>query len=229
MSLLEEHKDERRKRILAAARRLVITEGYDGLTMRDLARASRVSVPTLYNLFGSKDAILVAELEASARVIAGKLIPGKSFFANGMAAFDAGMELIESSPEFFRAVMRMAMTSPETAPMRRRAEEGFIAIMAGNLSAAKAAGQLAAWAEPAIVARHMFAHHMACFLAWGMDELDLPAFRIAALSGICHLLIGVARGQFATEVEASLRAVLRQTPTFLTTRKEETRVTSRRR
>lgn len=225
MSLFEEHKDERRKRIRAAARKLVVTEGYDGLTMRDLARVARVSVPTLYNLFGSKDAILVAELEASAAEIASALVPTKSFFQNGMAAFEAGMQLIESSPEFYRAVMRMGLTSPLSAPMRQRAEQGYIAIMAGNLAAAKAAGQLASWAEPAIVARHMFALYMSCFLAWSLGELDQPTFRAAALSGICHLLAGVARGQFAADVEARLQSLLRDPP--LTRFKEVRHVASR--
>lgn len=212
MSLLEEHKEERRARITAAARKLVATKGYDGLTMRDLARVARVSVPTLYNLFGSKDAILVAELEASAKRIASKLVVTDSFFGNAMTAFEAGMAQIEESPEFHRACMQMALTSTESIEMRQRAEEAYIAIMAGNLAAAKAAGQLAPWAEPAIVARHLFALYMACFLAWGMGQLDLPTFRAAALSGVCHLLIGVARGAFATEVEARLRGLLREQP-----------------
>jgi AcrR family transcriptional regulator len=63
MGLLEDQKAERRARILAAARRLIAERGFDGLTMRDLAQASRVSVPTLYNLFGGKLALLVGELE----------------------------------------------------------------------------------------------------------------------------------------------------------------------
>jgi AcrR family transcriptional regulator len=209
MSLFEENKAERRTRILAAARKLVAERGYDGLTMRDLARAARVSVPTLYNLFGSKDAILVAELEAEAGRIAARVPIGDGFFARGMAAFEAGMQMIEEAPEFHRAVMRMFLTSPETAPMRRRTEDGFIAIMAANLVAAQRAGQLADWAQPAIVARHMFGQYMSVFLAWGIGELDLPSFRAAAQSGICHILIGVARGPFAAEVEAKLRELAR--------------------
>jgi AcrR family transcriptional regulator len=208
MSLFEENKAERRARILAAARKLVAKRGYDGLTMRDLARAAKVSVPTLYNLFGGKDAILVAELQAAAARMAAALPPPEAgFFARGAATFEAGMRMIEEAPDFFRAVIRMVFTSPETAPMRHRAEDAFIAIMADNLAAAKRAGQLAAWADPVIVARHMFAQYSACFLGWGMGELDLPSFRIAALSGICHLLIGVARGPFASEVEARIREV----------------------
>jgi AcrR family transcriptional regulator len=206
MSLFEHHKAERRERIRLAARRLVAKHGYDGLTMRDLAREAAVSVPTLYNLFGSKDAILAAEVEVMAAAIAAQLpLGGDSFFKRGQAAFDASMQQIEQAPELYRGVMQVFMTSPETGPMRRRAEHAFTALIAGNLIAARAAGQLADWAEPMIVARHMFTSYMAVFLSWGIGELDLAGFRATALSSVCHLLAGVARGQFATDVEAQLR------------------------
>src|SRR5262245_6474359 len=99
MSLFDEHKAERRARIGKAARQLIAERGYEGLTMRDLAQKARVAVPTLYNLFGSKDAILIAELEAHANHVASQLrLGGDSFFARGMAAFEAGMRVVEEVP-----------------------------------------------------------------------------------------------------------------------------------
>lgn len=208
MSLLEEHKAERRARILATARKLLATRGYDGLTMRELAAEARVSVPTLYNLFGSKDAILVAEMEASAVKIARSILTsGDSFFARCSAAFDTGMRLIEDDPALFRAVTKMFLTSQDAQPMRQRVEDNFVAVMQSNLTAAKAAGQLADWAEPAVVARHIFALYMSAFMVWSMGELELEDFRAIALSGSCHLLAGVTRGPFAVEVEACLREI----------------------
>src|SRR5688572_19621571 len=163
MSLFEAHKAERKARIIAVARELVTKHGYEGLTMRDRAAAARLAVPPLYHCIGRKHAILVAELERSAVVIASRIQQHGSFFARGMAAFEAGMDLIEEQPGFFRAVMRMFLTSPETAPMRRRSEEGYIAIMASNLRAAKQAGQLLEYVEPEIVARYMYGVYMSCF------------------------------------------------------------------
>jgi AcrR family transcriptional regulator len=206
MSLFDEHKAERRERILEVARRLVAERGYEGLTMRDLARAAKVSVPTLYNLFGSKDAILVTELEAMAAKIAQAMpTTGDSFLQRGMATFDAGMAILEASPAFFRAVMQMFLTSSETIDARRRVELEFIEIMATTLRAAKAAGQLADWADPSIVARHMYTQHSAMYLAWSLGEVDFATFRAATLSGHAHILAGVARGAFAVEVEAALK------------------------
>jgi AcrR family transcriptional regulator len=206
MSLFDEHKADRRERIIAAAKTLVAERGYEGLTMRDLARAAKVSVPTLYNLFGSKDAILVSELEDMAAKI-GRAMPttGDSFLQRGMATFDAGMQILEASPAFFRAVMQMFLTSSETIDARRRVELGFVEIMAATLRAAQAAGQLADWADPMIVARHMYMQHSAMFLAWSLGEVDFATFRAATLSGHAHILAGVARGPFAVEVEAALR------------------------
>ena len=213
MSLFEAHKAERRARIIAAARELVTKHGYDGLTMRDLAAAARVSVPTLYNLFGSKDAILAAELARTAVVISTRIQQqGTSFFARGMAAFEAGMDMIEEQPAFFRAVMQMFLTSAESGDRRRASEAGYIAIMTANLRAAKAAGQFAAWAEPEVVARHMYGLYVSIFLAWAADELDMKAFRTAALSGICHLLVGVTLGPFHDEALARLQQLYQEAP-----------------
>lgn len=207
MSLLAEHKAERRAHIQRVAARLVAERGYDGLTMRDLAHAARVSVPTLYNQFGSKDAILIAELEARIATIATRLAPipaTASFFERGFAAFDAGQRLIEDAPEFFRACARMFMTSPEAQQMRRHADEASIAMIRDNLAAAKAAGQLAEWADPDTVARHAMALYNATFLAWAIGELDLAQLRATASSGMCHLLLGVARGAYGADVHAAL-------------------------
>jgi hypothetical protein len=120
------------------------------------------------------------------------------------------MDQIEEQPAFFRAVMQMFLTSPESGELRRRSEDGYIAIMASNLRAAKEAGQLADWAEPEVVARHMYGLYVSIFLAWAAGEYDFPSFREAALSGVCHLLMGVTRGPFAAEVEARLKKLYRE-------------------
>jgi AcrR family transcriptional regulator len=205
MSLFDEHKSERRRRILAVARKQLAKHGYDGLTMRDLAQAARVSVPTLYNLFGGKDTILAAAMAESVERVASLAVPADvSFFGRAMIGFDAGMAMIADAPDFYRRLIPLFMTSPDAQPIRHRTEAGFHALMTANLAAARDARQLAPWAEPRVVAGHMWGQYMAAFLHWGTGGCDLDGFRIIALSGICHILIGVARGRFADEVEAKL-------------------------
>jgi AcrR family transcriptional regulator len=64
MASHEENKAERRARILQAMRALIRETGRTGLSMRALALRADVSLATPYNLFGSKEAILKALLEA---------------------------------------------------------------------------------------------------------------------------------------------------------------------
>ncbi len=60
---LTERQIRRRENILAAARELITERGYDGVTMRDLAKASGVAPKTLYHQFESKEKLLRAAVE----------------------------------------------------------------------------------------------------------------------------------------------------------------------
>jgi len=55
--------DRRRNKILEAARSIIETEGVQGLSVRQLANRSGLVVKTLYNLYGSKENILVSLIE----------------------------------------------------------------------------------------------------------------------------------------------------------------------
>jgi AcrR family transcriptional regulator len=59
----EDAKDDRRRRIVEAARDLIRETGDTGLTMRAIAARASVSLATPYNLYGSKRAIAVAVLD----------------------------------------------------------------------------------------------------------------------------------------------------------------------
>lgn len=51
---------ERQENILSAAAHLLATRGYHGMSMRDLARESDMSLANLYNYFGSKEDLVFA-------------------------------------------------------------------------------------------------------------------------------------------------------------------------
>ena len=58
MRNLTERQLRRRERILSAARELIARQGYDGVKMRDLAKAAEVAPKTLYHQFDSKENLL---------------------------------------------------------------------------------------------------------------------------------------------------------------------------
>jgi AcrR family transcriptional regulator len=220
MSLLEEHKAERRARILAAARELIATRGFDGLTMRDLARRSRVSVPTLYNLFGGKHALLLGELEETFAKVTDALarVRGKSFVERAFAALEAGNEELLATPRYSRELIHLFLTSAETRPLRRDIGERYVALMADVLREAQAARAFVAWADPAAVSRRMFSHYTHALIEWAQGDLTDDAFRTATLLGGCLMLLGLARGAAARTLERRARALQADAPVAPRTR-----------
>jgi AcrR family transcriptional regulator len=64
MPTREQAKDQRRQDIVHAARMLMQKTGKTGFSMRTLAEEAGVSIATPYNLFGSKQAVMFAVLDA---------------------------------------------------------------------------------------------------------------------------------------------------------------------
>src|SRR6266403_4963773 len=56
----DRQKQDRERRIIAAARRLFEGSGYAGTAMEDVAARAGLAVGTLYNYFSSKDDLLLA-------------------------------------------------------------------------------------------------------------------------------------------------------------------------
>jgi AcrR family transcriptional regulator len=215
MTALDGHKVERRRRILAAARRLIADRGYDGLTMRELARASRVSVPTLYSLFGGKRALLLAELEATFSTVASGLeqVRGAGLVERACAGLEAGIRDLLAMPRYTREVVHLSLLSHEARPIVRQVEERYIDLMALILREAQAAGEVVPWLDATAAARRLFAHHVQAMIEWARDDLDADEFRAATQLALALMLLGVTRGpataeltRLATAAQAQLHA-----------------------
>ena len=56
----QENKARRMERILSEARNLIAEEGFDALTISEVAARSEVTIPTVHNLFGKKNDLVLA-------------------------------------------------------------------------------------------------------------------------------------------------------------------------
>jgi TetR/AcrR family transcriptional regulator, regulator of cefoperazone and chloramphenicol sensitivity len=90
--------DETRRRIAAAARKLLENTGYAGMTIPAVAKAAGVAVPTVYAIFGSKKGI-VSELLDAARF--GERY--QALLAEARAVKDP-RELLKFPPRFSRQI-----------------------------------------------------------------------------------------------------------------------------
>jgi TetR/AcrR family transcriptional regulator, transcriptional repressor of aconitase len=65
----QQHRDERREQILAAARRCFLRSGFHGTSMQDLFAEANLSSGAVYGYFASKDDVIVAIAEENMREI----------------------------------------------------------------------------------------------------------------------------------------------------------------
>lgn len=96
----------RRERILAQARVLLTVHGYEALSLRELARLAAVTVPTIYNLLGNKEEVLVAlfaevlgEIEARVRAVPG----GEDALARASAVVLESTGLFAEDQNYYRS------------------------------------------------------------------------------------------------------------------------------
>jgi AcrR family transcriptional regulator len=207
-NLFELHKTARRARILAAARKLIARRGFEGLTLRDLAAAAEVSVPTVYNLVGSKQAVLVALLDEMLARIAGRLADARAggMVERALALCEAGWSETLAEPSYFRGLMHAFLVSEETAPLRRQIDERNIALMAGVLAAGQFDGELRAWVDPMALSFSMYTSYIAVMLRWCGGEIEDAALPGAISYGLALTLGGAARGRAAKKLERLARA-----------------------
>jgi AcrR family transcriptional regulator len=216
MSLLAEQMAERRQRILAAARVLIARRGVEGLTMRELAYSARLTVPTVYNLVGSRDAVVAAAIEEQiARFEARTEQASRAGqpASRALAAVEACVDELLRLPDYYPALLRFLATSRAARDARERVDAALGRELATALDALAAAGQLADWADPATIAARLRAHLSGAALEWAAGELDATAFRATALLDACLLLTGVTRGAsqraFARVARRAQRAAAR--------------------
>jgi AcrR family transcriptional regulator len=90
--------DQARAEILEAARRLFVSQGYHGTSMRTIAReAGDRAVAGLYNHFPTKEAIFRA------------LIEERNPYDDLFAALDSALEDAQTAPDFIRAALRRVL------------------------------------------------------------------------------------------------------------------------
>lgn len=207
MGLVAEQKHERRERILEAARELVAEKGYDGLTMRDLAERSGVSVPTLYNLCGTKDELLFQAVSTEVDATIDRL-EGRSRSRGRhrlLALLTVGHEEMSRRPQYYRALLYAATRSEEARTPLLAVGSRLGAELHLCLEEMAAAGELEEWADTWLLAERLAVACVLTSFRWAAGMLRaedvLPATRYEA--GLS--LLGVTKGPAKRAMEQLVR------------------------
>ncbi len=201
---------KRRDRILSEARRLIVEQGYEALNTRDLAKAAGVTAPTLYNLIGNKEQILIELFIEAVERIEARLTEFESAPPLDMAEAIViqSTDLFAIDEHFYKAAMIASdHLSVDTANMQAvdlinsRSSE----MAAKACRAAQAEGLLRGNISAKDLGEQMYICYRVPFRDWGLGLIDLEEFSRIALRGFYMCLASDAVDTFRQELIKKLR------------------------
>jgi AcrR family transcriptional regulator len=207
MDLVAKQREERRQRILDVARRLIAERGYEGVTMRELADESLVSVPTLYNLFGGKSELLFAAVEAYFRGLLS--LAHRSGDEEGLPKVLAVCETLGASmprhAEYARSLMSFFGGAQESTQLREFVARELTNELVVALEQMQAKKQLVAWVDCDALGERLATLMIMTSFEWAAQHLSDRTLGSAMLFGAAAMIHGFARGKSAVEIEQIVR------------------------
>ncbi len=171
----------------------------DGWSMRKVARAAKVSVPTLYNLFGSKEdirsALCVGFFDEIDQDLQETSLDRP--VERVLALVTEGVDHVVSQAELTRPVL--------LAGAQGRADERWTTPPAiersrATIQAAMDQGYLHADLRADLLASQAFDGFYHAALLWARGELDSSGFRTKALYAVCVCLLAAATNAARPEI-----------------------------
>ena len=196
---------KRRDRILTEARRIIAEDGFEAFNTRDLAKAAGVTAPTLYNLIGNKEQILIALFLEGVERVEARLKKFESAPALEMAEAIViqSTDLFADDENFFKATMMASdrlnleseygeatnLISSRSSEMAAKACRAALAegLLRGNISA-EAMGE------------QMYVCYRVPFRDWAFGLIDLDEFARIALRGFYMCLASDAVDTFRQQL-----------------------------
>jgi AcrR family transcriptional regulator len=196
----EQAKSERRGRIVEATCALLREVGIEDLSMKMLAARAEVSLSTVYNLFGSKQAVLATVFDLDLLKYAQLVGEARSQDAleRIFDSVDIAAELYRGDPGFYRATMWRWLGGGADPFLNAALREPRIQFWRAMIAHAVAEGLLKPSADPAVLAAlvvHIFGGVLADWIA---GEITVDQLRTEAKFGFA-----IAFSPFAAPAAAS--------------------------
>jgi AcrR family transcriptional regulator len=192
-SKLEHSKAKRRNGILDAAREL-LREGDEELSMRALAKRANVSLATPYNLFGSKQGVMIALLNREGTLFIDRFNEERSdnTIDRIFRFLDSVFDLYRSDPPYFKALLSSLYVNDDTY-MRQESRRPRMSYLKRLLREAVAAGTLGTDISIGLISRQMLGLNLFFVQEWVYGTITLERARLETEFGFSVLLLAVAK------------------------------------
>lgn len=188
-SLREFNMAKRRSRILHEARRLITGGGFDTFNLRALASAAEVTVPTIYNLVGNKEAIVTALFldvvaEIDKRV---GLHRNDEPLEMAVAAVTESTGMFEEDEDYYRAAFIAVEHLDQSGPHHHTVSQIYAwgeCLFIDGLNACAEIGLVRGRIPPAVLGQQILRSYRTSCRAWAFGQMSIQEFRAAALTDV---------------------------------------------
>jgi AcrR family transcriptional regulator len=180
---------QRRERILRGARELLSVGGFEALNLRQLATRAGVTVPTIYNLIGSKEAVIVALFTAALVEIESRVETHRARAPLELAEslVTESLGLFAEDEDYYRAAM-LAVEHLYQGPDAHHAVVRLNAwgerLATAGCAACAEAGLLRRRIPTDVLGRHILRAYRTHCRAWAFRRLDRASFTALALTDV---------------------------------------------
>lgn len=195
MKTTRQQQDTTRRQILASAVALMTRQGYDGTTMKDIARAAGIGDATIYKYFPTKDRLVLGYLDAVAQqaiadTLATPCFADYQLHEQLQRLTDAVLERLEPDKAFvavIREVTRAAPLALLAGPLPGRS--ALQTTVTGFIREAQARGELP-YPGFEVLAGALYVDFLAAVIAYWMADTSPEASDTAQLVDLA-LQVGV--------------------------------------
>ena len=208
MNLMTENRLARRASMMEAARQMIAEKGYESITIRELAAACRVSVPTLYNQFGGKDQLLAAAIEDH---FVGD--PDQVKIKTNLIGLDRIFAILDfitfqflQAPDFHRRLLEAFGSLDSMQQVQRSITASLAYEISQELGVMQDRRELESWADPELLAGQVTTAFISSTIIWGSGIIKENQLTAAVQYGTGLVLAGVVTGDNVTLVRQRIKA-----------------------
>ena len=207
---MTENRLARRASMMETARQMIAEKGYESITVRELAAACRVSVPTLYNQFGGKDQLLAAAIEDHFVGDPDQVKVKTKTSLNGLQRIFAILDFITSqflqAPDFHRRLLEAFGSLDSTQQVQRSITTSLSHEIVQELDIMQASNELESWVDTQLLARQVTTAFISSTIVWGSGDIKENQLAAAVQYGTGLLLAALVTGNNRLLIEQRVKA-----------------------
>lgn len=206
---LTPRQQERRARILQTARELINEAGYAGMTTRELATRAKVSATTLFNLYNTKEELLLAALRNQLDGMNTDLdeIQPALGWERIVSFHDVIASQAERTPAYAKAIVHALLQAAPGHALVRILIGNFRQAIFESLHSMKDSKQLNENVSPEALTATLVSTFWGTQLLWDKGVIDHALVRRMSLLNCLSILAPAARGKTKRALEQRLTEI----------------------